>query len=163
MWSLSPEGRKHFIGFVNNMMALAVLLGVCMFVVVRMEAKGWVYYAVSTGLFAVSGWAVICNFLELMDAHSKSDVRLVKVKRLIQAKYGRAGFKTSLLFIRYNIKRRKLRVVESSVLPLLLCLVTFAMFVAAANALPKSDSQEVRYCPVEAPLFMRETKNCNGG
>ncbi|MBF8791596.1 hypothetical protein IRZ70_02100 [Pseudomonas monteilii] len=161
MWSLSPEGRKHFIGFINNMMALAVLLGVCLFVVVRMEGKGWVYYAVSAGLFAVSGWAVLCNFLELMEAYSKSDVRLVRVKRFIDAKYEGGGFKASLLFIKYNIKNRRLRIVESSVLPILLCLVTFAMFVAAVNAIPKRDSQGTQHCPVETPLLKRDAKVCN--
>jgi len=93
MWSLSSEGRKHFIGFVNNMMALAALLFVCMLVVVRMEDNGWIYHAVSKGLFVVSGWAVICNFLEFMEAHSKSDMRLARVKKIIEAKYGGLGLR----------------------------------------------------------------------
>lgn len=138
MWSFSEAGRKSVISFINNMMSLVAILSVLMYVVTRIELRDWQSYVIIISIVLVMGVATICNIMEFMAAPSQSDPRLRRMKRLSAAMYkGRAGFRSSVVLIKFAWRRRKLRVLESIVLVFLLSGVMLTVLVAAMIATPK--------------------------
>lgn len=138
MWSFSEAGRKFVISFINNMMSLVAILSVFMYVVARIELRDWQSYVIMFSICLVMCVATVCNVIEFMEAPSKSDPRLRRMKKLSAAMYkGGAGFRSSLVLIRFAWRRRKLRVLESIVLAFLLSGVMLIVLVAAMIATPK--------------------------
>lgn len=138
MWSLSEEGRKHVISFVNNMMSLVVLFSVFVFVLARINFKGWESYLILGSLALVVVLATVCNICEFMEAPSRSDAELRRVKQLSSAIHkGGFGLKSSMVVIKFCLGNRKLRIFESLGLLFLLVGVLLAVLVGAIMALPK--------------------------
>lgn len=151
MWSFSEAGRKHVISFVNNMISLVALFSVCVFVATRMRIQGWESYTIIFCLGLVAVWVTACNIYEFMEAPSKSDVELRRVKKLSSAIHkDRFGFKPSLIAIRFCIRNRKLRIIESIALLFLLVGVMLAVLVGVAMTVPK-DNFEAQYSQPKKP------------
>jgi hypothetical protein len=138
MWSLSEDGRKHVISFVNNMMSLVVLFSVFVFVLARIDFKGWESYFILGSLTLVVVLATACNICEFMGAPSKSDAKLRRVKELSRVIHkGGFGFKSSMVVMKFCLGKRKLMMFESLALLFLLVGVLLAVLVGATMALPK--------------------------
>lgn len=138
MWSFSEAGRKHVISFVNNMMSLVAVFSVFTLAVMRMKMQGWDSILVLFTLGFVVFVTMLCNIMEFIEAPSKSDPELQRVKKLSAAMYKDwYGFKSRLVRARFCIRRRKLRMLESIALGFLMVGVMLAVLVAATMNLQK--------------------------